>query len=233
MTHDPSIFVRLCKERRLGMLRAPANRFKDIKETLQKEMMDNFGPSSWFSAACDMRLFCPACRVEFAGSFIDAIDGTLDDIRESGATVVTLYADKEIPDQLAAAAEFRCHKCGAREILAFYDNWDPGEITESDIRTLHALWRARAHTSFWREKLRAGSECRLCDRALSADSARVLSAGHGGYDLICLTCCKELLSSAVDDLRKNSCHFGSSPAELRDARNYLRGSYVLEDSQGH
>jgi hypothetical protein len=223
-TYDSTIFIALCKLRRLAMLRITTEQFKQVKDALQSEMLRVYGQSSWFGAACDMRLFCPNCHIEFPNSYIETIDGTLDDINKRGGRTA---GSGEISSALQATQEFRCYKCGAQEVLALYDNWDPVKIIPSDADALRQLWQARTTTKFWSEKLREGATCRMCGSFMSPASVFIVHAGHGGYHELCQSCSGELLNSAMEYLSQDAFYIGASPAELRDARNFVQGEYIL------
>ena len=226
-TRDSTIFIALCKLRRLAMLRIATKQFKQVKDALQSEMLRVYGQSSWFGAACDMRLFCPNCHVEFPNSYIETIDGTLDDLKKRGVRKAGSYGSGERSSSLQAAREFRCYKCGAQEVLALYDNWDPVKIIPSDADALRQLWQARTTTKFWSEKLKEGATCRMCGSFLSPESVFLVHAEHGGYHELCQSCSGELLNSAMENLGRDAFYIGASPAELRDARNFVQGRYIL------
>jgi HEAT repeat protein len=226
LTNDIGLFIRLCNKHRMAMIRTPATQYSQIRDALASHMEKMHGQSTWLSGVHNMRLFCSSCCIEFSQSMVNSIHRTDGGQKEQSGKALRIDSDNNILYSSVDMRGFSCERCGGSDIFAFYDNWDPGEISPSDADALRKFWRARANMPFWQSKLKVICACNICDAPLSPEASFLMHSGHGGYDTMCGSCCDNVLDSVRDNLRRDPFYLGRSPSELRGARAYAAGQYM-------
>jgi hypothetical protein len=205
LTAEQAAFLEVCRTSGQAALVTPFSGYWQASRDLYQAKLPKQGE----------RLLCSACLIDMPMSFRFNLPGGM----QSGGWIAV---GEGLPSNLPAAVKAaRCPYCGSDKGILLYDYPDYGEITETDMEAMRALWRFRCEL-WWNRNQRAGGICDDCNAPMKRGEGY-----HNGSSVVCQDCAMK--STGVDkleSLRKNPDWFGES--ELRKARNFISGAYRLE-----
>jgi hypothetical protein len=161
-----------------------------------------------------MRLLCARCFNEMPFSFQMALPGGF------GGSMIAFGSG--LPSNLGGSAkQATCPWCSSDDGIIVWDNASHGEIADTDLSALRALWRQRC-SLWWKLEQRDGT-CERCN-------SQGISEGQGyftGSQLLCEKCANNSTAPEVlAKLREKPDYFGTS--ELRRARNFAAKKWNFE-----